>query len=62
MLFSRALLLPLALACVGPAFGQRLEVGDRLPPTLELAEIHGGAAGIEEYAGRALLIEFFAYW
>ncbi len=53
-------LLALAL-CATPALGQ--EVGTSLPYDFELDEIVGlPTQEFGDLAGRALLIEFFAYW
>ena len=54
--------LPLAVGLLALA-GKSQEVGSRIPATLELE----GYAGIpvtsfSELAGRAVLLEFFAYW
>lgn len=62
MLPPRSHLLPLLLALAAPALSQRLGVGDPAPETLPLEDFSTGAADYEEYAGRAVLIEFFAHW
>lgn len=50
----------LALAAALPAAAQK--VGSRVPG-LPLAEICGSrAASFEDFVGRTLLIEYFAYW
>ena len=52
----------LALALAAPGWSQT-EVGDSVPVDLPLVGFTvDEAACFEEYTGRAVLIEFFAYW
>ena len=55
-------LAPLALAVVaGPTIAQ--DVGTRLPDEIELEDFANlPVKGYDELLGRAVLIEFFAYW
>jgi len=53
---------PLFLALAAPGFAQKLAVGDSVPVDLPLQDFSAGAGNFEEYTGRAVLIEFFAYW
>ena len=62
MTLPRPYLLPLLLALAAPGLAQRLGVGQSVPDALPLEDFSSGAADYEEYAGRAVLIEFFAYW
>jgi len=62
MTLHRSHLLPLLLALAAPGLAQRLGVGQPVPDVLPLEGFSTGAAGYEEYVGRAVLIEFFAYW
>ncbi len=51
----------LAAALVPPADAQK--VGSRIPASLPLFDFAGTeAATFEEYAGRAILLEYFAHW
>ena len=61
MKLSRSWLMPLALGLLA-APGMAQGIGSNLPP-VELEDISGVPAGsFDEFAGRAVLIEFFAYW
>jgi len=56
-----ALLIASLLAASLPSSAQ--EVGSELPLDFELTELsQTGARSLEDFQGRALLIEFFAYW
>ena len=58
-----SLRLPLILlALASPALTQAKAIGDSLPGDIELDSFSGAASALEEYSGRAILIEFFAYW
>ena len=62
MNLARSPLVPLLLALAAPGLAQRLGVGDPVPDVLPLEGFSTGAVDFEEYVGRAVLIEFFAYW
>ncbi len=62
---SRVIPLLLALAAPGLAHetGFKPDVGDPAPVNLPLEGFTAaGATHFEEYTGRAVLFEFFAYW
>lgn len=59
----RSPLLPLLLVLTSVGFSQKLKVGDTLPGPLALEGFsQTDATSFEDYAGRAVLVEFFAYW
>lgn len=61
MKFTRLFLLPLALLAL-PAIRAAQGIGSRVP-TVELeGYANTKADSFEDFAGRAVLIEFFAYW
>ncbi len=58
-----SLLLPFLLCLAAPAAAQRVDVGQTIPEDLVLEDFsHTQATTLEEYTGRAILVEFFAYW
>ena len=57
----RRLAIPFVLASFGGAVARAQAVGSQLPE-LELTDLsQSKAASMEDFAGRALLLEFFAY-
>ena len=59
----RSLLLPFLLTLALPAAAQRVDVGQAVPEDLVLEGFsQTQATTLEEYTGRAILVEFFAYW
>ena len=60
-MFDRSHALPvIALALAAPGLAQK--VGDPVPVDLPIVDFSVGATHFEEFTGRAVLIEFFAYW
>ena len=59
----RSLFLPFLLALAAPSLAQRVDVGEAIPTGLVLENFsQSGAQTLEDYTGRAILVEFFAYW
>lgn len=52
----------LALAAAAPLYAPANGVGDPLPEASLEGFSQTRATSLEDYSGRALLIEFFAYW
>ena len=61
MKITRNLLLPLVLVA-GASLGEAQGVGSRLPELELEGYSQTKADSFEDFQGRAVLIEFFAYW
>jgi hypothetical protein len=58
----RNLFLTASLAMASGTFVFGEDLGDKLPEVELVGFSQTGAQSFEEYKGRAVLIEFFAYW
>ncbi len=59
---TAALALPLVIGALAVPADAQLSVGDRMPAVVLEDFANTTAKAFEDFAGRAILLEFFAYW
>ena len=59
---TASLAIPLILGALAVSVGAQVRVGDRLPPAVLEDFGNTQAKALDDFAGRAVLLEFFAYW